>query len=551
MALCPRCKCDESTVRYDLGAARIRRCSGCRLLYLDPWPGPEATAAVYGKSYFQNREFLASAADSLFGYVDYVAERFNKQYQYARIARDVRGLLRPLNRPRRLLEVGCGFGYFLDEAFEEGFEVSGVEFSPHAVDRLRRKYAFPILSGPLESIELQRGGFDVVVMLDVIEHLRDPFGSLDKLHDALAPGGILVLTTPDAESWVSRSIGKRLEDFRRTREHLVFFGRDTLESVLDEHGFELLSVRSIGHTFELRFLLDRLTLYNRFLFRTLGRIVERLGLGGLQVRINPLTKMIGVARRRGGRRSGSSITSDSRALESVSELDRTLIEELQTLERTGSRHYRWVFEQIEPFLGRTVLEVGSGIGVISKFLLPRSPSLVLSDHQQVHLSMLRERFGELEGVRYELLDLNEPPYRLEIPELDTVVCLNVLEHIQSDDEALRGLANLLPRRGRLVLQVPNHPRLFGSLDESYGHVRRYSPRTLREKLERAGFRLVSQRRFDPFSIPGWILAGRILGRRRLDVGALRVHDALVPILRLFDFSSRFAGLSLIVCAERR
>jgi SAM-dependent methyltransferase len=297
LATCPRCRNDEAHVRYDLAEARIVRCAACALLYLDPWPTPEETASLYGEDYFHNVASLQGEPASIYGYADYIAERAHKQRQYRRIAREIGTLLPRQTRPPRLLEVGCGYGYFLDEAFEEGFEVVGLEFNRSAVERLRRKYAFPILEGALEDVELPPAHFDAVVMFDVIEHLRDPFRALDSLAKTLHPGGILVVSTPDAESLVSRLIGARLEDFRRTREHLFFFGRRTLREVLREHGFEPFEIRSIGHTFELAFLLSRLSLYNRRLFTALRRLVVRIGLGGFAVEVNPRTKMIAFARR--------------------------------------------------------------------------------------------------------------------------------------------------------------------------------------------------------------------------------------------------------------
>ena len=296
---CANCASEQSTPRYDFGAQQILRCGSCGLLYIHPWPSEEETRAVYGETYFQNDQFMHGGNEGLFGYADYVAERFNKQPQYAQIARQIAQLLPAVGHRPRLLEVGCGFGYFLDVAFEENFDVSGLEFNPHAVERLRRKYAFPIACGALESAELAPGAVDAAVMFDVIEHLRDPFTALDRLRDALAPQGILVLSTVDAESWSSRLIGKRLEDFRRTREHLFFFGRATMRAVLERHGFDVLSIRSIGHTFDLAFLLDRLTLYNEPVFRTLQRAVRAVGLGSVQIYLNPFTKMIIFARRRG------------------------------------------------------------------------------------------------------------------------------------------------------------------------------------------------------------------------------------------------------------
>jgi SAM-dependent methyltransferase len=297
MRPCPSCGHERATARYDFGREKILRCGRCTLMYIDPLPTEEETHAVYGESYFQNPRFMSGDTDALFGYADYIAERFIKQAQYTRIAQELRGYLPPLDRPPRLLEVGCGFGYFLDTAFEEGFDVRGLEFNRHAVERLRRKYAFPIHFGALESADLEPGSLDVVAMFDVIEHLRDPFGALDRVHRALVPHGLLIVATPDAESWVSRLIGKRLEDFRRTREHLFFFGRQTLSQILVRHGFEVLKLRSVGHTFEIAFLLDRLALYNKPLFTALRRLVTRMGIGSVRIKINPLTKMIAVARR--------------------------------------------------------------------------------------------------------------------------------------------------------------------------------------------------------------------------------------------------------------
>ena len=155
ISTCARCKCDQASVHYDFGAEQIVRCADCDLLYLTPCPSPDESRAVYDDSYFENPTLLEADNRSIFGYADYIAERFNKQPQFAAIARDIRSLLVPRDRPPRLLEVGCGFGYFLNEAFEEGFDVSGVEFNSNAVERLRRKYRFPIQHGPLEEIALE------------------------------------------------------------------------------------------------------------------------------------------------------------------------------------------------------------------------------------------------------------------------------------------------------------------------------------------------------------------------------------------------------------
>ena len=89
MTPCPYCKDDHPTVRYDFGAAQILCCASCELLYIHPWPAPEDTAAVYTDTYFKNHSFLQDDGSELYGYVDYIAERFNKQQQYASISRSI------------------------------------------------------------------------------------------------------------------------------------------------------------------------------------------------------------------------------------------------------------------------------------------------------------------------------------------------------------------------------------------------------------------------------------------------------------------------------
>jgi SAM-dependent methyltransferase len=240
---------------------------------------------------------------------------------------------------------------------------------------------------------------------------------------------------------------------------------------------------------------------------------------------------------------------DPQTAEPLPETDRVLIEELLALEGAMERNYEWVYELIAPYLGKALLEVGSGVGVISKYLIARGTPIVLSDYHPAYLHHLRARFGGRPHVDFQLLDLNRRPYAVARP-VDTIVCLNVLEHIEDDGSALRALAGVLPPGGRLVLQVPNYPALFGSLDEVYGHFRRYTRKSLAACLGAAGFRVVAIRNFNPLAIPGWIVSAKVRRARRLNVPSVRFFNAIIPLARRVDFLARFGGLALIACAER-
>ncbi len=243
------------------------------------------------------------------------------------------------------------------------------------------------------------------------------------------------------------------------------------------------------------------------------------------------------------------MSTDAQPAVPIAATDQVLIDELLMLEGAMERNYAWAYELIAPYLGQSLLEVGSGVGVVSRYLVERGTPVILSDHHPAYLAHLRARFATRPTVAFQLLDLMQRPYAVVRP-VDTIVCLNVLEHLEDDAAVLAGLRDLLPPGGRLVLQVPNYPALFGSLDETYGHFRRYDRAGLSARLTQAGLRMVALRNFNPLAIPGWIVSAKLLRARRLDVRSARLFNALVPMARRLDFLARFGGLALLACAER-
>jgi SAM-dependent methyltransferase len=297
---CFLCGGREHLLKYDYGRVGIFACRACAVMALYPQPTIGELAAVYDEQYFFNEQFHARLGDhsTLYGYYDYLAERANKQHQLYVLARELYGMC-PDRREAapRLLEMGCGLGYFLDTAFDVGFDVMGVEFNPAAADHVRRKYRFPIAQGSVPGIDLGDLMFDVVCAFDVIEHLHEPKASLQDIAAHTVPRGLLALVTMDSSSLVSRLLGKRLEDFRRIREHLYFFDRKTITRLLRDTGFEVLTIRSIGHTFELEQLMNRLDLIVPHLFKAVKRLIRPKWLLRANVYLDPGTKMLVIARR--------------------------------------------------------------------------------------------------------------------------------------------------------------------------------------------------------------------------------------------------------------
>jgi SAM-dependent methyltransferase len=195
-----------------------------------------------------------------------------------------------------------------------------------------------------------------------------------------------------------------------------------------------------------------------------------------------------------------------------------------------------------------VLEIGSGIGNLSQFLVDRA-SVVLTDTAPEYLARLRERFGHLPSVEVMRLFLPHIEAPVAQRRFDTIVCLNVLEHVADDDLSLHAMTSLLDHHGRLILLVPALPGLYGSLDRALGHVRRYTSRELRTKFDRGGLRMRHLEYFNLAGLPGWWLTGRVLRREIIPAASLRVFDALVPLFRLERFLPWRLGQSLIAIGE--
>lgn len=222
-----------------------------------------------------------------------------------------------------------------------------------------------------------------------------------------------------------------------------------------------------------------------------------------------------------------------------------------TLDRLAAapRYNRWMFDRLRPWLGSHVLEIGAGIGNLSAFLAER-PRVVLSDTDAFYLGELRRRFAGMPNVSVVELRLPAVSDELTRHRFDTVICLNVLEHVRDDRLSVAAVYRLLAPGGRLVLLVPALPALYGTLDRALGHFRRYTPRGLRDLFTDAGFRVRHLEYFNLAGVPGWWVTGRVLRRTLIPTGPLRFYDALVPLFRLERLLPWRIGQSLIMVGER-
>jgi SAM-dependent methyltransferase len=133
---------------------------------------------------------------------------------------------------------------------------------------------------------------------------------------------------------------------------------------------------------------------------------------------------------------------------------------------------------------------------------------------------------------------------------DTVVCLNVVEHLSDDVGALRNIHNTLADGGTAIILVPFGPKLFGTLDEVLGHYRRYTEEQLSSVAQQAGFQVEKILKFNRPGAPAWWLNGKLMKRRTFGMGQIRLLNALTPLFRLIDPWLPLPPLSIIAILRK-
>ena len=211
----------------------------------------------------------------------------------------------------------------------------------------------------------------------------------------------------------------------------------------------------------------------------------------------------------------------------------------------GAQAYnKWLFERARPYLGRRVLDAGAGIGTFTA-LAAEGREVVAVEPDPVQLAILRDRFDGRPDVRIVAGTIEDVEGTF-----DSILCLNVLEHIRDDRGMLTRFHARLDTGGALLLLVPAHPALWGGNDRVVQHERRYTKAVLRRRLEEAGLAVADLRYVNPVGAAGWFVSIRMLKREQVPEGPLKLYDKLVPALRVLDKVDVGFGLSLWAVGRR-
>lgn len=217
---------------------------------------------------------------------------------------------------------------------------------------------------------------------------------------------------------------------------------------------------------------------------------------------------------------------------------------------------RWMYETIKPFCQGNILEIGSGIGNISKFFIEDGSKICLTDIRESYCETLTNLYGSKYNVlgieSIDLVDANfDEKYEAHIGQYNSVFALNVVEHIQDDQLAINNATKLLRPKGTLIILVPSYQFLYNGFDEGLEHYRRYNVPSLQNLIEAQDLTILHKQYFNFIGIFGWYVSGSILKKKQIPSGQMKLYNSLVPLFKIMDkaiFQSM--GLSSIVVGQK-
>lgn len=200
----------------------------------------------------------------------------------------------------------------------------------------------------------------------------------------------------------------------------------------------------------------------------------------------------------------------------------------------ASNYYDWIADAFAGSFGKRIVEAGAGIGTISQLILERAApeALLLIEPARNNIPELQRRFTHDPRVRVFQGFLDEIGDTFPA---DTVIAVNVMEHVERDADFLRAARRTLTSDGSLLLLVPAVPAIYGSLDRAFDHFRRYTKAGLRTLLVDSGFEIQKLHYLNGIGVLAWLFAGRVLHRTTLGRTQVRFYDRwVIPWLRRIE-----------------
>jgi glycosyltransferase involved in cell wall biosynthesis len=212
------------------------------------------------------------------------------------------------------------------------------------------------------------------------------------------------------------------------------------------------------------------------------------------------------------------------------------------------KYTEWTLQRTKPYVGDQLLEIGSGIGNNVRILMQYT-NVIATEIEPVYLEVLRNAYQNAPNVEVWEWDATQTPPP-DLPHTDAILCSNVLEHIEDDQQLIINADQILKPGGRMIFIVPRGEKLYSSLDEAIGHYRRYDNEQLRKLFENIGYEINELFTLNKIGVLGWWWRGKVAKQNVIGRFGLKSFNVLVPIFKLIDPLLPWKGLSLVIVAKK-
>ncbi len=232
---------------------------------------------------------------------------------------------------------------------------------------------------------------------------------------------------------------------------------------------------------------------------------------------------------------------------------RDVLTDSLTNNRALKNYNCWIYENIKPALGKTIIEIGCGLGAIIDFIYGKDNQITGVDISDEYIKFLKMRYRQHKNIKIIKSDILDLPEKVKKNFYDTVVMINVLEHIKDDDKAIKIIRRILKKGGKIALMVPAFNLLLGPLDKNVGHYRRYNKKQLKELLIRNNFEIKEMYYMNLVGFFGWLINMKILKMKHTPKNQSYVFDRfVVPFLKVIEkWIKPPVGQSIIAIAIKK
>lgn len=219
----------------------------------------------------------------------------------------------------------------------------------------------------------------------------------------------------------------------------------------------------------------------------------------------------------------------------------------------AQKYFQWQFLQFRPYIGNRIADIGCGLGNLTGFM-ENKEFYVGIDYNEEIINIMRGRYSNISNIEFSCQSILSPVCvdSLRSKNLDTIICINTLEHIEDDIKALNNMLNIVSSGKLFCLLVPAFNFLYGTLDILDGHFRRYNKKKILDMFNTLPVEIIRMYYFNLPGSLGWLLKGRILKQKEQYVENYQFMNMLVPLAsRIEGWCAPPFGLSLIVIASKK